>query len=185
MEVIAAYDFGTGGMGFNNRLPWHVPSDLEHFSHITTQAPSGMRNMVVMGRNTWTSIGCRPLPHRLNVVVSSTADLAPMKHMKVVRSLDAAVRVRAYDPTIFKIFVIGGARLFREALEHPHCHTAHITFIHKHGVKADVFFPVRTLNRYFSICKTSALQRDQRSGTYFSVMRYQRKNEYSPRTPHV
>lgn len=53
-----------GGIGLANRLPWHVSADLRHFRRLT----SG--NMVIMGRNTWESMGSKPLPGRYNVVLS-------------------------------------------------------------------------------------------------------------------
>jgi dihydrofolate reductase len=57
-----------GGIGKNNALPWKLPSDLKMFKKITTSGPS--RNSVIMGRKTFQSIGSRPLPNRLNIVLS-------------------------------------------------------------------------------------------------------------------
>ena len=58
VSLIVAVD-EDGGMGMNNRLPWHLPADLAHFKAVTLGKP------VIMGRKTYESIG-RPLPGRLN-----------------------------------------------------------------------------------------------------------------------
>ena len=53
-------------IGCNNQLPWHLPADLKHFKARTLGKP------IIMGRKTWDSLG-RPLPGRLNLVVSRQA----------------------------------------------------------------------------------------------------------------
>ena len=53
----------NGVIGRGNALPWHIPEDLRYFKEVTLGKP------VVMGRNTWESIG-RPLPNRTNIVVT-------------------------------------------------------------------------------------------------------------------
>ena len=57
-----------GGIGKKNTLPWKLPSDLKMFKKITTSGSS--KNSVIMGRKTFESIGSRPLPNRLNIVIS-------------------------------------------------------------------------------------------------------------------
>ena len=95
----------NGVIGRDNALPWHLPEDLAHFKRITMGKP------IVMGRRTWESIG-RPLPGRRNVVVTRDphwrADGA-----EPVASLAEALR-RCADAA--EICVIGGARLFEEAV---------------------------------------------------------------------
>ena len=71
----------SGGIGKDGTLPWSLPSDLKHFARVTSDvpagAPAGPRNAVVMGRKTWASIPekFRPLKGRLNVVLSTSADV--------------------------------------------------------------------------------------------------------------
>lgn len=62
----------ANGIGHNARLPWRLPQEMAYFARVTTNAPEGSINAVVMGRNTWESIPTkfRPLPKRLNVVIS-------------------------------------------------------------------------------------------------------------------
>src|SRR5690625_2021985 len=56
-------------VGLNNRMPWHLPKDLQHFKATTMKKP------MIMGRKTWDSIGGRPLPGRPHFVISRQKDL--------------------------------------------------------------------------------------------------------------
>ena len=65
MKLIIACD-PNGGIGYQNRLPWsNIQGDLPRFKELTIGHP------VIMGRNTWESLPTKPLPNRLNVVVTS------------------------------------------------------------------------------------------------------------------
>jgi len=56
----------TGGIGYQNKLPWtNIQGDLPRFKRLTEGHP------VVMGRNTWDSLPKKPLPNRVNIVVTS------------------------------------------------------------------------------------------------------------------
>lgn len=63
----------NNGIGQNGRLPWRLSKEMQYFARVTSNAPEGSVNAVLMGRNTWESIPkkSRPLPKRINVVVSS------------------------------------------------------------------------------------------------------------------
>jgi dihydrofolate reductase len=64
----------TNGIGISSRgLPWRLPAEMAYFVRVTSNAPSGKMNAVVMGRKSWESIPLkfRPLKNRLNVVISS------------------------------------------------------------------------------------------------------------------
>ena len=60
------------GIGQSGRLPWRLPQEMAYFARVTTAAPEGNVNAVIMGRNTWESIPAKfkPLQKRLNLVVS-------------------------------------------------------------------------------------------------------------------
>lgn len=110
MIVLIAAVAKNGVIGKDNALPWHLPEDLKHFRQLTTG------HVVIMGRRTWESLPerLRPLPGRLNVVVTRNAGYqAP--GASVVHSLDAATKVGPTD-TAAPRFVIGGAELYAEAL---------------------------------------------------------------------
>ena len=96
----------NGVIGRQGRLPWQLPEDLRHFKRLTLGHP------VIMGRKTWESLGGRALPGRDNIVVSARqAYEAP--GAAVATSLEAALALCLGEPVAF---VIGGRRLFAEAL---------------------------------------------------------------------
>lgn len=68
----------SNGIGLNGQLPWRLPKEIKYFAQVTSNAPEGTQNAVIMGRNTWESIPkkFRPLPNRLNVVITSNPDYA-------------------------------------------------------------------------------------------------------------
>ena len=79
--IVAVADNGV--IGHENRLPWHLPAELKYFKAVTLGKP------VIMGRKTWDSLG-RPLPGRLNLVVSRQTDLT-LEGAETFTSLDDAV----------------------------------------------------------------------------------------------
>ena len=97
----------NGVIGRAGALPWHLPEDLAHFKRSTMGHP------VLMGRKTWDSIPqkFRPLPGRLNLVLTRQADWqAP--GARRVSSIDEAL---AQCPPGSTLWVIGGAELYAQA----------------------------------------------------------------------
>jgi dihydrofolate reductase len=123
--IVAAADNGVIGRG--NALPWHLPDDLKRFKQLTLGKP------IVMGRKTFESIG-RPLPGRLNIVVTRDANYR-REGVSVVHGVDEAVRA-AGEAT--ELMVIGGAELFRLFL--PRATRVHLTRVHAE-VAGDVVWP--------------------------------------------
>jgi dihydrofolate reductase len=118
----------NGAIGRGNALPWHLPDDLKRFKALT------LGHVVLMGRRTHESIG-RLLPGRTNVVVATSGIETP--GVIVTNSLQAALALPQVvaDPLPF---VIGGARLYTEAL--PQATHLYITKVPL-TVEGDVFFP--------------------------------------------
>jgi len=107
LVVAAAAD---GVIGRDDRMPWHIPEDLAHFKRVTLGHP------VVMGRKTYESIVAtlgKPLPGRTNIVVTRQAGFEAPGCI-VASSLDAAL---AAGREAEEVFVIGGAEIYRLALE--------------------------------------------------------------------
>lgn len=98
-------------IGVDNSMPWHLPGDFKYFKATTLGKP------IIMGRKTWDSLG-RPLPGRLNIVVSRQADLL-LEGAEVFSSLEAAV-VRAEEwakaQGVDELMLIGGAQLYAQGL---------------------------------------------------------------------
>lgn len=177
MEVIVACDFSTAGIGYKGFIPWSLSEDMEHFKTITTSTPPGKHNMVIMGRNTWESLYQIPLRGRLNVVVTSHEPaFCQFANVAFVRTLHDAFRIAVNDTLVHKVFVIGGSRLYEEALRSPLCHTAYVTYVHKSGIVADTFFPIDLLNRYFEVYKATPILRSK-NNIHYSLFTYKRKND--------
>ncbi len=98
----------NGVIGVNGQLPWHLPEDMAHFKRATMGSP------VIMGRKTWDSLPpkFRPLPGRLNIVVTRQADWQAEGARVVHTLLDAC----AMCPPESTAWVIGGAELYAQAL---------------------------------------------------------------------
>jgi len=86
LTLVVAID-AKGGIGIDNKMPWHLPEDFAHFKRVTLGKP------VIMGRKTFDSIG-RVLPGRRNIVITRSADWA---HEGAER---AASLIRRYDEAL-------------------------------------------------------------------------------------
>lgn len=145
----------NGGIGINNTIPWNIKEDMKHFRELTTSCPEGKINAIIMGRKTWESLPKHPLPKRLNIVVSTTytnqSPICQGNDMVVcVSSLDEALHVAYHRSNINHCWVIGGSRLYEEALCHSHCHSVHVTYVLQE-VQCDTFFPLEDLNQLFQV----------------------------------
>jgi len=102
----------------------------------------GLRNAVIMGRNSWDSIPnkYRPLPGRVNVVLSRSLSKAPEGCDYLYSSLDEAIRDLSKRSEIADLWVIGGEQIYREALKHPNCYRVYLTKIDAE-FECDTFFP--------------------------------------------
>jgi len=120
-------------IGKNNDLPWHLKDDLAHFKNYSMNKP------IVMGRNTYESIG-RPLPNRHNIVITTT-----------INELDGAVVVNNFPDAIKaaktyclannqdEIVIIGGAKIFDLAKDM--INKLVITWVEANELVGDVYYP--------------------------------------------
>ncbi|KAK7096815.1 dihydrofolate reductase-like [Littorina saxatilis] len=117
--VVAACN--KGGIGIEGRIPWRLKQDLAFFKKITTTTKDLQKqNAVVMGRKTWFSIPekFRPLPNRVNIVLSRDLPRAP-EGAYLARSLSEAVTMLSTNPLgakVESVFVIGGSSVYEEAM---------------------------------------------------------------------
>ena len=159
----------NGIIGARGRLPWHIPEELKHFKRLTLGHP------VIMGRRTWESLKA-PLPQRENsslrlgafaenIVVTRTAGYeAP--GAAVAASLDAALALCFGEPVAF---VIGGTRLFEEAM--PIAAGMVITEI-KRDYEGDTCFPKWDRSEWRESQREAHTADD---GTPFDFVLYERK----------
>lgn len=129
-------------IGVGGQLPWKLKADLKHFQEITTMTTDpAKQNAVIMGRRTWESLPerSRPLPKRLNVVLSRSA-LALPEGVVAAASLDAALDMMSRRSDVEQAFVIGGGSVYGQAIVHPTCRRIYLTEIQA-TVEGDTFFP--------------------------------------------
>lgn len=148
-------------------LPWHLPEDLRHFREITAGKP------VIMGRKTWESLPerFRPLPGRLNVVITRQAGYAA-PGATVVDSVDAAVTACRGVP---EAFVIGGAELYRQTIEHASA--LELTAIDLVVPDADAFFPEIDPRCWVETTRTRHLST---TGQLYAFVHMDRQGEAAP-----
>ena len=101
----------NGVIGSKGGLPWRLPEDMRHFKEVTMGKP------VVMGRKTWESLPKKPLPGRVNIVITRNSDFKA-EGAQAVTSLDAALKAAGDAP---EIMIIGGAEIYKMALSRAHC----------------------------------------------------------------
>ena len=123
----------NGVIGKDNALPWHLPEDLAHFRKLTSGAP------VVMGRKTWDSLPprFRPLPNRVNIVVSRDSDWMAEGALHATGVAEALLMAAKLDAA--EVWVIGGAQIYAAA--EPFAKRAIVTEI-DHDFEGDAFAPV-------------------------------------------
>ncbi len=90
-------------IGKDGKLPWHYAADLKFFKEITTG------NAVVIGANTWRSIG-KPLPNRLNVVLSGSSSVTPPPEVMRLSEKDEVLDFAKYLNR--DVYIIGGAQTY-------------------------------------------------------------------------
>ena len=123
--IVAVADNGVIGSG--NQLPWRLPDDLKRFKALSLGKP------IVMGRKTYDSIG-RPLPGRMNIIVSRRGDL----HIDGCTIVSSVTEAIAAAGDVEEIVIVGGADIYRQLL--PRVQTIHLTRVHA-NVAGDVYFP--------------------------------------------
>ena len=172
--IVAISD--NNAIGKDNALLWHISEDLKFFKRTTLGCP------VIMGRKTFESIG-RPLPKRLNIVVSRGFD-AP-EGVTVVSSLDEAYRIAEKGMPVTpdsslvtsdpignpRCFVIGGGQIYSQAISHAD--RLIITHVHTVIEDADTFFPeIDPL--VWQVEERSEILHDDESGFDFEFVTYKK-----------
>ncbi|MBB3190949.1 dihydrofolate reductase [Halomonas cerina] len=120
-------------IGVDGQLPWYLPEDLTFFKRMTQAKP------LVMGRRTHESIG-RPLPGRLNIVVTRDPDFQA-EGVRVCHDLESALRLADQQATIDgveEIMVMGGGEIYTQAL--PFASRLYLTEVEVE-VAGDAHFP--------------------------------------------
>jgi dihydrofolate reductase len=136
----------NGVIGKDNALPWRISEDLKRFKSLTLGHP------VVMGRKTYESIG-KPLPKRRNIVLTRDPGWSA-EGAERAGSLAEAVEMAARSGAE-KLFIIGGEKVYRDAL--PHADLLYLTKV-SGAYEGDAFFPPFDASRFEEV------EREEREG---------------------
>lgn len=156
-EIVIIVAIAEGSViGKNNDIPWHISEDLKRFKSLT------MGHTVIMGRNTFESLpeNVRPLPGRKNIVLTSDMEYCD-DGIQTFSTLNYALKSQTKED---KVFIIGGARLYEEAL--IIANTLEITKV-EGEYDGDVYFPEINYDEW------DLLSEEKKDG--FSFLTYKRK----------
>lgn len=119
-HIVCMDKFGI--IGINNKMPWHIPSELKYFKSVT------QNSIVIMGSNTFHSIG-HPLSDRTNIVISKKLNLEDTPELYVRSSIEDAIDLAWYLALKEQknIFIIGGSNIYEQTL--PYINKAYITVL--------------------------------------------------------
>lgn len=153
LDLIAACDLNRG-IGNKNELPWYLPNDLKFFNNKSSARNSedAPNNIVIVGRKTWDGFKPKqkPLPRRRNIVITrqeipetenySFKDKDGKDKAIFVHTLQEAVDIAFAQDDQSNCYVIGGAVIYEQALQHPAFDLLYLTEIDG-KFECDVFFP--------------------------------------------
>jgi dihydrofolate reductase len=147
----------NGAIGKGGKLPWHYSADMKFFKETTTG------NACVMGYKTWLTLK-KPLPNRLNIVLTRNAEVEPHENVVVARSIDLVLAMgKQLDGDLF---VIGGEQVYRSFL--PHIDQWLVTEVPLEVEGADTFIPENYLDG-FEPTDSQTLEGELRVVTYERV----------------
>jgi dihydrofolate reductase/thymidylate synthase len=138
-SCIVAFHDGTRGIGKDNKMVWNVSEDFQFFSTTTRNVVSKnpfSKNAVIMGRSTFESMDCKPLPGRLNIVLSRTT---MFENVVTCQSLEEALTYCSNESVIADVFVCGGEQVYAQAIKMPQCTKIYATYIYDDNFNKESF----------------------------------------------
>ena len=145
----------NGAIGKGGKLPWHYSADMKFFKETTTG------QACVMGHRTWLTLK-RPLPNRLNIVLSRQAEIETQDSVLVLRDVTSVLSLARDLET--DLFVIGGAQVYSSFL--PYIEKWIVTEVPLTVEGADTFVPQNYLEG-FTRSDSMAIDQDLTVSVYF------------------
>lgn len=116
-------------IGNKNTIPWHLPADFKYFKEAT------LGKTIVMGLNTFNSIGGKPLPGRKHIILNNDPNYAPPLDCVVAHSIEEVLEMAKGVP---ELMICGGASVYRQFL--PLSQKLYLTYV-KASPEGDTYFP--------------------------------------------
>lgn len=154
-------------IGKENRLLWHISEDLKYFKRTTLGHP------VIMGSNTFASMGERALLGRRNIVVSRSRPEGERDGVEFISSLEKAVKIanEGLEQENGEIFIIGGGMIYNTAIDLAD--RLYLTEVDTIIEDADVYFPEMDWQKWREISR-SEIKIDEKSGLKYSFVLYEK-----------
>jgi len=128
-------------IGNKNSMPWHLPADFKYFKEKT------FNKIIILGLNTFKSIGEKPLPNRKHIILNKDTDYKVPKDCFLATSIEQALDIAKNIPREpgqpDEIMICGGASVYKQFL--PMADRLYLTYIHQ-DFKGDTFFPEFNIN---------------------------------------
>ena len=149
-------------IGNKNALPWHLPADFKYFKENT------LNKTIVMGLNTFNSIGAKPLPNRKNIVLNNDPNYIPPENVFVAKSIPELLEMVKDED---EVMICGGAFVYKQFL--PLANRLYITQVHA-SPEGDTYFPEIDLTEWNEI-KRVEYQADEKNEYDCSFVILERK----------
>jgi dihydrofolate reductase len=161
ISIIAAIS-EDNGIGYQNSLLWHLPEDLKRFKKLT------LGHTVIMGKKTWESLPKKPLPGRINIVITDDPQEVIENSITAYSIEDALNKCGKED----EVFIIGGGSVYRQFM--AIADRLYITHIHKKA-QADIYFPLISPDTWETVEKEEHMA-DNNDDIPYTYIVYKRKN---------
>ncbi|WP_207492445.1 dihydrofolate reductase [Aridibaculum aurantiacum] len=149
-------------IGIGNQLPWHLPTDMKFFKNTTWGLP------VIMGRKTYESMNSKPLPGRVNIIITRQEDWSS-EGVQVAASVEDALTL-ARKTDCKEAFVIGGGEIFSLVMDHAS--KIYMTRVHTELV-GDVFFPAID-EKQWKLVEQRDVAKDEKHAYDFTIEKWER-----------
>lgn len=150
----------NGAIGHKGDLIYHLPADLKRFKALTTG------HTIIMGRKTFESLPKGALPNRRNIVLSRQENIA-FPGAEVYSTLEQALSHCSQEE---KIYVIGGAQIYRQALDLAN--ELEVTIVHDTPLQADTFFPDFRANPKWKLVNSNSYDSDDKNPYPYTFLTY-------------
>ena len=167
--VVAASE--NNAIGLDNALLWKLPNDMKFFKNLTWGMP------VIMGRKTFASMASKPLPGRINIVISRNPKALPiMENVWPASSLENALAL-ALSSDCREAFVIGGGDIYKQCM--TMADRIYMTRVHASYPDADTFFPAID-ETFFRIEHAVDMPSDEKHAHSYRFETWQRVDDTMP-----
>lgn len=166
LSIIAAVG-ENNVIGSHGKIPWRLSADLKRFKELTMGHP------VIMGRKTFESIGGKPLPGRINIVITADARYKA-EGCTVAHSFPEALRVAGDSMAgdSGEVFAIGGERIYKLAL--PRAEKVYLTKV-RGTFDGDAFFPALDAEREWRLARSEPHTKDADNPFDYEFCVYERR----------